>query len=149
MLKDKVYKTVERRLYTLDALRDAVIDARAEMDARKAGMQGGGGHAYVSDPTASSVIKHFTPIRSVLISDGRGNVEEVYKPEKWLYIIDEALKELDEYRRDAITARYQKRHRVIKISLDNPAGERTIYDWCKDFVHEVSLMAVAHGLVKI
>lgn len=33
MIKDKIYKTVERRLYTYDELRKAVIDARDEWEA--------------------------------------------------------------------------------------------------------------------
>lgn len=61
MIKDKIYKKVERRLYTYNELRRAVLDARAEMDGRKGGMEGGGGHAFVSDPTAAQAIKHFTP----------------------------------------------------------------------------------------
>ena len=149
MIKDRIYKTVERRLYTLDALREATVDARADMEAKRVGMQGGGGHAFVSDPTAATAIKHFTPVRSVLISDGRGNIEEVRRPETWLYVIDGALSQLEDFKRNVIEARYKKKHRVIKVSMENPVGERTVYDWCRDFVHEVSLWAVAYGLVKV
>lgn len=149
MIKDKIYKTVERRLYTYDELRKAVIDARAEMDGRKGVMEGGGGHAFVSDPTAAQAIKHFTPLKCVLISDGRGNVEEVYRPEKWLYVIDSVFRQLDDDKRAVIKARYLEKKPTLNISINYPAGQRTVYNWCSDFVQELSLLALDAGLVRI
>lgn len=149
LIKDKVYKTVERRLYTLDALRMAVRDARAELDGKHGTMEGGGGHCFISDPTAAQAMKQMTPLHKVMIADARGNLEEVHQPEKWLYIIDGALRQLDDDRRNVIKARYHDKRRVVNITIDNPAGERTVYTWCHEFVHEVSLLAVAYGLIKI
>lgn len=149
MIKDKIYKAVERRLYTYENLRRAVIDARAERDGKKGGMEGGGGHAFVSDPTAAQAIKHFTPLRAVLISDGRGNVEEVYRPEKWLYVIDSVFRQLDDDKRAVIKARYLDKKPTINISINYPAGQRTVYNWCSDFVQELSLLALDAGLVRI
>lgn len=149
VIKDKIYKIVERRLYTLDALQAAVRDARAERNGKKGVMGGGGGHCFISDPTAAQAMKQMTPLHSVLIEDGRGNIEEVLKPETWLHVIESALRQLDEDKKRVIKARYRDKRRVINISIDNPAGERTVYTWCKEFVHEVSLMALAAGVIRI
>ena len=149
MIKDKIYKTVERRLYTYDELRKAVIEARAEMDGRKGVMEGGGGHAFVSDPTAAQAIKHFTPLRAVLISDGRGNIEEVYKPEKWLYLIGSVYRQMDHDKQAVIKARYWEKRKTVNISINYPAGQRTVYTWCNEFVQELSLLALDAGLVRI
>lgn len=149
MIKDKIYKTVERRLYTLDALRLAVRDARAERDGKHGHVEGGGGHCFISDPTASQAMKQITPLHSVLIADGRGNIEAVHQPEKWLSVIDGALRQLDDDKRRVVKERYKDKRRVLAITIDAPAGERTVYTWCKEFVHEVSLLAVAYGLIRI
>lgn len=136
-------------MYTYNELRRAVLDARAEMDGRKGVMEGGGGHAFVSDPTAAQAIKHFTPLRAVLISDGRGNIEEVYKPEKWLYLIGSVYQQMDPDKQAVIKARYWDKKSTVNISINYPAGQRTVYTWCKEFVHEVSLLVVAYGLIRI
>lgn len=149
MIKDKIYKVVERRLYTCENLRRAVIEARAEMDGRKGVMEGGGGHAFVSDPTAAQAVKQMTPLHSVLIADGRGNIETVHQPEKWLYLIGSVYQQMDPDKKSVIKARYWDKKPTINISINYPAGQRTVYTWCNEFVQELSLLALNEGLVRI
>lgn len=149
MIKDKIYKTVERRLYTLDALRLAVRDARAERDGKHGHVEGGGGHCFISDPTAAQAMKQITPLHSVLIADGRGNIETVHQPEKWLYLIGSVYQQMDPDKKSVIKARYWDKKPTINISINYPAGQRTVYTWCNEFVQELSLLALNEGLVRI
>lgn len=141
----RVYKLVERRLSTLPELRRAVADYRADSGVARR-PNGGGGRCYVSDPTAAAAIRELSPIRAVTIGVGKDR-ETVRNPERWIAVIDHVLQSRDATIRQALVMRYECGYSVIKTAMRCYAGERTVYDWLRDFVSDVALLAAAEKLV--
>ena len=98
---DTTIRKIESMFYREREIRKAVSDVR--QDCGNGGHTGGGGHAYVSDPTAINAIKGITPIKSVTLFDG----VVVRHPEKWLAVIDATYNNLDDLQRKAVKMRYQ------------------------------------------
>lgn len=145
MIKNIVYKAVERRLYTFHDLEQAVALKRAERMAHKGSMDGGNGHAFISDPTARYALKELEPVRWVTLNE----IEDVEWPEKWIEIIRKVYQDMEPTKQKVVAMRYFRRKPVTNISCNEPTGERTIYSWCKDFVEEVGYRAIGEHLIKL
>ena len=60
-------------------IRLAVVEAKTT---QRRGMTGGGGHAVISDPTATAATRHLSELRSVRVGE-----RIIKKPETWLRVI--------------------------------------------------------------
>lgn len=97
---DATTRKVESMFYREKEIRKAVADAR--LDSGTGGHTGGGGHAWVSDPTAIQGMKMATPLKSVTLWDGA----VVHQPEQWLAVIDATYNSMDALQRKAVRMRY-------------------------------------------
>ena len=83
----EAYRTVEARLFQYEAIRQAVIEARADSITIHHELDGSsrplGSH---SDRTAVAALKELSPLTAVVIPCGKRDVETVEKPEAWLEV---------------------------------------------------------------
>lgn len=80
----KYSKLIERRFFQKEKIERAVWEAKNDSGSVKTG---GGGHAFVSDPTANKALRNVVPLKSVDIEVGKNEVETIRDPEKWLQVI--------------------------------------------------------------
>ncbi len=105
---------IETMLYKQKAIRDAVMDYRANMGGHTGG--NAGGHAYVSDPTANTAIRNAEEIRAVTLDTG----ERVRWPERWVALFDALISwaEEDSIKRGLLKRRYKgEDYRVTCLEL--------------------------------
>lgn len=143
-----ITKKTEWYLYNFNAIKAAVHDRRAEMDAHK-GMTGGiSSHAYISDVTANKAIRNITPIRSVEINTTKG-LCDVHNPEQVLQAIKYAVNQQDGLTRKVVEGRYIAKE-IWHETAANLSISRDIYYECiKNFRYDASMCLVGFGVIDI
>ena len=74
MLIEQYIKHVERYFWDRKQIQKAVDEEREQRTARK-GHTGGGGHAFISNPTETAALKNIEPVR--MISFGYGPYQSI------------------------------------------------------------------------
>lgn len=136
------YNMAERILRNYDALIDAVREVRSTR--KHSSISGGGGKAYISDPTAQTAITNLTPLAVAELPDGY----KVRQPERWISIIARAYREFPKNESEAIRLLYTGKTAVwtgIMFGLD----ESTVYRIRSDFRQYVVELACQYGLVRV
>lgn len=132
------YKKIDFVFYNEDAIRQAIEDERSDCG-YTAGRNGSG----VGDPTASTAIKHMTPLR--LVHFGTFELEW---PEHWLNVIamtkrwaptDTLIVGIDFY------ANTPRDVTMAKLTI----SKTTYYRLLDAFVEHAALIAIQLGLIKI
>lgn len=148
MLLEQHLKRVERHFLQRKRIQSMVDDIKAERVARK-GFTGGGGHAFVSDPTAIVAIKNATPIRSIKLDMGVYEMT-VFHPEAWLAVIAETYRLYDgQLAGKAMRERYEgdKSPDVIwgLMGINKPC----YYRWREEFLTDATILATKKKLIEI
>lgn len=137
------FRLIEKILYNQKQIEMAVRDARAEQLSNHSPRNGGGGHAFISDPTGQTAIKLATPIKSVLISE-----MVVRKPEKWLSVIESVYAMQNEERTRLLRKRYyQQKPNTIILSIEFSMSRKTVYNICQSFVEAIFVRASYEHLI--
>lgn len=137
------FRLIEKYLYNQRGIEMAVRDARAEQLSNQGLKNGGGGHAFVSNPTEQKALKLATPIKSVIVGE-----MVVRTPEKWLDVIESVYAAQNEERRRLLRQRYYKQNpNTIMLSIDFSMSRKTVYNICQSFVEAVFARASYEHLV--
>ncbi len=68
-----------------EAIKRAVYEKRLDPGTQK---QGGGGHSYISDPTAQKAIRNTAELDVVTINYGSRESQAIRRPESWLRVVE-------------------------------------------------------------
>lgn len=137
------FRLIEKILYNQKGIELAVRDARAEQLSNQGLKNGGGGHAFISNPTEQKALKLATPIKSVMV-----NEMVVRSPEKWLAVIESVYATQNEECTKLLRKRYYKQNpNTIILAIDFNMSRKTVYNICQRFVEGVFARASYEHLI--
>jgi hypothetical protein len=140
--RSRAYAVV-RSIFKLEReIRLAVIEAKT---AQKKDLTGGGGHAFISDPTAGQAARLMTEVKMIKMEDGK----TVYRPEAWLKVINLTYKLTPDKEAD-IMRRHYAGERFTSISEDGCGyALPSLYVFRTSFENLAVEIACQFGLVKV
>lgn len=120
----------------------AVKEAR--MQAGSQHSTGGGGHTYISDPTAQTAVRLATDLAAVTLDDGW----TVRRPEQWLRIVRYLYSECPSAESKAMRY-YYRGHSALETGMQYFMDESTVYRIKSEFKHMATELACQYGLVRV
>lgn len=140
--RSRAYAVV-RSIFKLEReIRLAVIEAKT---AQKKDLSGGGGHAFISDPTAGQAARLMTEVKLVTMEDGK----KIYRPEVWLRVINLTYKLTPDKEGD-IMRRYYAGEKFASMSTEGCGYELpSLYVFRRSFENLAVEIACQFGLVKV
>lgn len=127
--------------YRAKEIKDAVKSKRLDTGKTKTG---GGGHAFVSDPTAMAGIAAATEVKAVILYDGI----VIRHPEKWLQVVDSTYKHLDSLESEVAKSKYSHddyRDTCTRFGI----GQSTYYCIINDCRIYAKMAACQLGLIRV
>lgn len=140
--RDRAYRTVEKVLQREGEIEIAVKEARLQAGSRT--RTGGGGHTYISDPTAQTAVRLATDLAAVTLDDGW----TVRRPEQWLRIVRYLYSECPSAESKAMRY-YYRGHSALSTSMRFHMDESTVYRIKSEFRHMATELACQYGLVRV
>lgn len=148
MLIEQLRKHTEWYFLNRKYIQKAVDDEREQRTAKK-GHTGGGGHAFISNPTETSALKNIEPIK--MISWGQGPYQTiVINPEAWLEVIAETYKVHEKQAAgDAMFQRYEYNKSPGVIAGLKGMNRDTYYELREEFLNDAVVLALEKKLLRI
>ena len=146
-LESRVLKRIEKYFFQYEKIRQAIHEAHANAlyGTPNRDTTGGGGHAFVSDPTAQRGCALADPIGRVEI-DG----ETIRRPETWVKIVDTTRGRYHGTQMGEFMARrYFRGEDVVKTCLDMGIDRSTYYNWREDIVTYAAMASCQAGTLKV
>lgn len=143
----KTCQKIEKHLFLYQKINAAIAEAQAAAlyGTSNRDKSGGGGHAFVSDPTAQRACQLADPVARVVIDE-----EVIRRPETWLKIIEVTR---DRYKGTLIgemmDRRYLKNQDIMSICMDMHIDRSTYFDWRQNIVTFAALAACQAGTLKV
>lgn len=147
MLIEQYIKHVERYFWDRKQIQKAVDEEREQRTARK-GHTGGGGHAFISNPTETAALKNIEPVR--MISFGYGPYQSIImNPELWLEVVAETYKIHENQLAGKVMYQKYEERKPMKIIAELTGVNRdTCYEFRKEFLRDAVYLASKKGLIK-
>ncbi|WP_455652047.1 hypothetical protein [Phascolarctobacterium sp.] len=147
MLLEKYIKHVEWYFWNRKQIQRAVAEEREQRIARKCST-GGGGHAFISNPTETSALKNIEPIH--MVSLGHAQYQSVVmNPELWLDVVDETYKLHEKQLTGKVMLqRYEKGKSPQIIAELNGKSRDTFYELRKEFLRDAVVLAMKKKILK-
>lgn len=147
MLIEQYIKHVERYFWDRKQIQKAVDEEKEQRTARKE-HTGGGGHAFISNPTETVALKNVEPVR--MISFGYGPYQSIImNPELWLEVVAETYKiHENQLTGKVMYQKYEKRKPMKIIAELNGVNRDTCYEFRKEFLRDAVGLALKKGLIK-
>lgn len=140
MLIEQYIKHVERYFWDRKQIQKVVDEEKEQRTARK-GHTGGGGHAFISNPTETAALKNIEPVR--MVSFGYGPYQSIImNPELWLEVVTETYKiHENQLAGKAMYQRYEcgKSQKVIAELMG--VTRQSIYLWRSEFLTDAVFLA--------
>jgi len=146
-LDTRTFKKVERYFYLYEKIVQAVEEARdnALYGTSHRDKTGGGGHCFLSDPTANRATTLADPIRRVEV-DG----EIIKRPEDWIKIVEMTRRRYSKtLMGEFIVRRYSRNEDVIKTCNEMAIDRSTYYNWREDIITFAAMACCQAGLMKV
>ena len=146
MLIEQYIKHVERYFWDRKQIQKVVDEEKEQRTARK-GHTGGGGHAFISNPTETA-LKNIEPVR--MISFGYGPYQSIImNPELWLEVVAETYKiHENQLTGKVMYQKYEKRKPMKIIAELTGVNRDTCYEFRKEFLRDAVGLALKKGLIK-
>lgn len=139
--RSRAYAIVRSIFKAEQELRLAIVEAKT---AQKRDLTGGG-HAFISDPTAGQAARLMTEVKLVTMEDGK----KVYRPEVWLRVINLTYKLTPDKEGD-IMRRYYAGEKFASMSTEGCGYELpSLYVFRRSFENLAVEIACQFGLVKV
>lgn len=147
MLIEQYIKHVERYFWDRKQIQKVVDEEKEQRTARK-GHTGGGGHAFISNPTETAALKNIEPVR--MISFGYGPYQSIImNPELWLEVVAETYKiHENQLTGKVMYQKYEKRKPMKIIAELTGVNRDTCYEFRKEFLRDAVGLALKKGLIK-
>ena len=147
ILDSGVLKRIEKYFYIYDKIAQAVQEAREQLLYGQAGAEktGGGGHCYISDPTAQKAIGLADPIRRVDV-DG----ETIRRPEDWLKVVAVTRQRFaGTPMGELMERRYWRNETIVQTCMEMSIDRSTYYYWREDIITYAAMVCCQVGLMKV
>ena len=139
--RKKSYSLVKAIFRAEGAIKDAVIEYKT---ARKKDMNGGGGTAFVSDPTAGQAMRELEECPAVKLENWT-----VYRPQDWLRVIRLTYANTKLQERE-LMRRYFNGESISELASGNCGYEEpTLYVISRNFVALGVEIACQFGLIRV
>lgn len=145
---------VEKMFYYYTKIKEAVAIVRAEQGYYQGGTKSGGGssnHAFVSDPTAILAIKHYEPLKKVIINAERLDEEVIVHPEKWLTVVEQSFIHFndDELVKELLRRRFLENEPMATTCIDLEIDYNKYYRLRDVGIDYALKCAIQLGLIKV
>lgn len=138
----KLDKTVVFCFRHYGAIKRAVYEKRYDPATEK---QGGGGHAFVSDPTANKAMRNAGEIEKVAVPIGGGDSFLLRYPERWLRVVEKTRAHYGNFQQgELIALLYDECMQQQEICPTMKISRATYFNFVNDIVCFAS--GVAAGL---
>lgn len=148
------FSLVEKMFYYYHRIKREVELVRREQGYYQSGGKTGGGssnHAFISDPTSIIAMKHYEPLKKIIINADRLDEEVIAFPEKWLIVVEQTLMHFED--EELVNALLRKRfldnEPMAKTCIDLSIGYNKYYRLRDIGVDYALKCAIQLGLVKV
>ena len=140
-IRKNAYKFVGKILSNQHSIERAVKEARLQPGGHSGG---GGGHAFVSDPTAQQAVRLATELKAVTLDDGW----ILRWPERWWKVVKCAYENCYHYEARAMRYYYDG-HTAVRTGEQYGMDQSTVYRIRAEFLHLATELACQYGLVRV
>lgn len=148
------FSLVEKMFYYYHRIKKEVEFVRREQGYHQSSGRTGGGssnHAFISDPTAILAMKHYEPLKKIIINADRLDEEVINFPEKWLVVVDQTLMhfEDEELVNALLRRRFLDNEPMARTCIELEIGYNKYYRLRDIGIDYALKCAIQLGLVKV
>lgn len=146
---------VEKMFYYYDRIKREIDIIRNEQGYYQSGGKTGGGssnHAFISDPTATIAMKHYQPVKKVIINAEKLNEEVIAQPEKWLMVVEQTFmffEEDDDLVAEVLRRRFFENEPMARTCTEIGIGYDKYYRLRDAGIGYARECAIQLGLIKV